>query len=515
MKQTDFERLIEGLLDPRAYPHEVERVDAIETHISQILLAGDFAYKLKKPVNLGFLDFTTLERRKFFCDEEIRLNRRLAPALYLGVEPITGSLTRPRVGGDGEALEFAVRMRRFPQEALLSRRPVTTELADRIAERVAAFHDRIPVAPSDSGYGSPPAVLGPMLDNFTHIRPCLAGPDRARIEDLAAWTRTQTKGLAPHIDRRRETGHIRECHGDMHRGNIAIVDDEVVIFDGIEFNPGLRWIDTVSEVAFLIMDLEESGHPVLARRFLNRYLQIRGDYDGLPLLALYKVYRAMVRAKVIAIRLGQDHLGADEAAGDRRELARYLALAEAYTTPRTPVLILTHGLSGSGKSSLAAALLEHLDGVQIRSDVERKRLFGLSADADSVAAVGNIYTEAASARTYQRLLEQARQVLAAGHHALVDAAFLRQAQRRPFCELAAQLGCRCRILSIQAPESVLYQRLADRRHAGQDASEADGRVLSAQLATQEPLTAAERTLCIDVDTTQAVDLPDLCARIRV
>jgi len=510
--QEDFEKLRAGLTHPRAYPHPVERIDEIETHISLVLLAGDYAYKLKKPVSLGFLDFSTLARRRFYCDEEMRLNRRLAAGIYLSVEAISGPAERPRIGGAGEAIEYAVKMRRFPQEALLDRQAPTPGLIDRLAALVARFHDAIPIAARDSGYGSRQAVIGPMRENFVHIRPRLASADQDRSDRLATWTEQRAVACGALIDARRKAGRVRECHGDMHRGNVAVVDGEVVVFDAIEFNPDLRWIDTISEVAFLVMDLEEGGYARLARRFLNRYLQLGGDYDALPLLDLYKVYRAMVRAKVIAIRLGQDQVAPGEEARERRDLERYLALAEGFTCPTKPVLILTHGVSGSGKSWLATALLDVLDAVHVRSDIERKRLFGLSPEADSTV-IGDIYTSEASQRTYARLLDVARAALNAGPHVIVDAAFLRRSQRKPFLELAAMLERPCRILSVSASAPELRQRLVARRSAGRDPSEADLDVLERQLASREPLDDAELRQAIEVDTSAEPELEELAMRL--
>lgn len=511
-QQRDFERLREGLAAPQAYPHPVQEVEQIETHISLILLAGQYAYKLKKPVALGFLDFSTLGRRRHYCEEELRLNRRLAADIYLGVEPITGSLESPRIGGGGEAIEYAVKMRRFPQEALLDQQAPTPDLIDRLAAQVARFHGEIPAAGRESSYGSKSAVITPMRQNFDHIRRRLSSAEQQGIDRLAAWTEERVQACHALIDERRTAGHIRECHGDMHRGNIAVIDGEIVIFDAIEFNPDLRWIDTISEVAFLVMDLDESGYGRLARRFLNQYLQLSGDYDALPLLGLYKVYRAMVRAKVIAIRLGQGSLEAGEERREQRDLERYLALAESYTRASEPVLILTHGVSGSGKSWLATALVEALDAVHVRSDIERKRLFGLSAEADS-AAIGDIYTSVASQRTYERLLNVARAALAGGQHVVVDATFLRRSQRKPFLELAATLARTCRILAADAPLSELRRRLMARQRAGGDPSEADMRVVQNQLASQEPLDKAELALTIQVDTRFPPDVEGLAARL--
>jgi aminoglycoside phosphotransferase family enzyme/predicted kinase len=507
--------LINGLSNPGAYPHAVQRVDYLETHISYVLLAGDYAYKLKKPVNLGFLDFSTLERRRTFCEEEVRLNRRLAPQIYLGVVPVTGTVEAPRIGGAGRVLEFAVKMRRFEQAALLTRRQLTPELADRLAERVAGFHQQIPTAALESPYGTPEAVLGPMIENFVQIRRHVSTPeDLAPLDALETWTRNRHTGLRHVIEARKRDGQVRECHGDMHRGNIALVDDELIIFDGIEFNPGLRWIDTMSEVAFLVMDLEEAGEAVAARRFLNRYLERLGDYPGLLLLDFYKVYRAMVRAKVTAIRLGQSDVAPDEAARDQADYERYVALAASYTRPRSRRLFITHGVSGCGKSRLAEGLREQLPLIHIRSDIERKRLHGLASHARSGSGVDSgLYSSEATARSYARLLELAAVVLDAGYSPLIDATFLTAAQRRPFSSLAAAKDCPCAILVPLASSDELRRRVAARAVAQNDPSEADLAVLEAQLTAVEPLSDDEQHLAVTVDTGREAALDDLLAQL--
>jgi len=508
--------IIKGLLRPQAYPHPVERVDHIETHISHVLLAGGYAYKVKKPINLGFLDFSTLARRKFFCEEEIRLNGRLAPQIYLAVVPVVGTTATPRMGGEeGTILEYAVKMRRFDQDALLTRRTLSPGLADRLAERVAAFHAEIPAAANDSAFGTPETVLGAMAENFEQIRRRLSAPEElARLRDLENWTRARHAALRPVVEARRLEGHVRECHGDMHRGNIALVNEQLVIFDGIEFNPHLRWIDTMSEVAFLVMDLEEADKTVAARRLLNRYLEHSGDYQALLALDFYKVYRAMVRAKVTAIRLGQPDVEAAEAAQDREDYERYLVLAEGYTQPRPRRLYLTHGVSGSGKSRLSAILRERLPLIHIRSDVERKRLFGLPPGARTGSSVdAGLYSEDATMRTYARLLQLAELILEAGYSPLVDATFLKAAQRRPFLDLAAEKGCACTIFEPLAPKGVLLSRVAARNAAGRDPSEADRVVLEAQFAALEPLGLDERPLAITIDTVRPPTLSDFLARL--
>ncbi|MCG6863786.1 MAG: AAA family ATPase [Chromatiaceae bacterium] len=508
---TRFDRLIAGMQDPRAYPHPVDRVEHLETHISHVLLAGDYAYKLKKPLDLGFLDYSTREKRRFCCDEELRLNRRLAPKFYLAVVPIAGSIERPRVGGEGEVIEYAVKMRRFGQDDLLTRLSISRSLADCIAERLADFHATVPATDDASEYGTHSALIGPMLENFEQIRAHLSDEKMlARLQPLEIWTRARRDALWHVLDRRRREGRIRECHGDMHRGNIALVDGGLVIFDGIEFNPELRWIDTMSELAFLVMDLEEAGEADGARRLLNRYLELSGDYAGLLVLDFYKVYRAMVRAKVTAIRLGQEDVEPGEAARDREDFERYVALAEGYTKGKPKGLIITHGVSGTGKSRLAMELRERLPLIHIRSDLERKRLFGLPVQARTGSGIqAGIYTPEAGDRTYRRLQELASLVLDAGYSPFVDATFLKMSRRAPFLGLATQKGCPCIILDLAASSNLLRERVGRRQAKGTDPSEADLRVLEAQLASDEPLAQAERSLAIGVDSNRPPKLEEL------
>ncbi|TCS70900.1 hypothetical protein EDC61_11353 [Sulfuritortus calidifontis] len=478
--------LIAGLLAPDAYPHPAGQVRLIETHISWVLIAGEFAYKLKKPLDLGFLDFSTLEKRRHFCEEEIRLNRRLAPDIYLDVVPVTGSLAAPRIGGAGPVLEWAVRMRAFPPEATLDRaNAISAAQVDAIADVIARFHRGLPAASTDSPYGEPAAVLQPAQENFAQIR--ALQPECSllgRLDALEAWTRSEGQRLAPRLAERKRAGAIRECHGDLHLGNIAWVNDAPLIFDCIEFNPGLRWIDLLSELAFLFMDLMHRARPDLAWRLLNRYLEHTGDYTGLDVFRFYLVYRAMVRAKVATIRARQQPSPASE-------LPDYLALAETLAQPQPAALFLMHGVSGSGKTWLAQMALERFGAVRLRSDVERKRLFGLDALDDSRRIEGGIYTEAASARTFQNLLELATTLLQAGYRVIVDATFLKQAHRAPFVALAEARGLPLRILDLQADEPLLRQRVQQRMARADDASEADLAVLEAQLQAVEPFTAAE------------------------
>lgn len=491
----------------RSWPDPVAgaRIRVVETHISYVVLAGRFAYKIKKAVNLGFLDFSSLEKRRQCCEDEIRLNRRLAPEIYLDVVALTGTPSAPRIGGGGEAIEYAVRMRRFAQSGLLDRRlarnGVAPEVIDALADRVAAFHEQAARCPRGAGYGSPGVVREAMAENFRQLRRYSPGDMHAGLlGELERWSDAAGEGLASMMDDRRSAGWVRECHGDLHLGNIALVRGQPLIFDCIEFNADLRWIDVFNEIAFMVMDLEKRGRPDHAYRFLSRYLERTGDYAGLPLLGFYKVYRALVRAKVAAIRGGQE----DQAACCR-EMAvcgQYLEYARRTMLPRSRFVVLLHGLSGSGKSWVAQILLEARGAVRVRSDVERKRLAGLPPGSNSRSPINRgIYDEEMTAATYARLVELSRQVLAAGYPVVVDAASLKVWQREVFRGLAEKLAVPFLVLACRAPEDVLRQRVVARARVGNDPSEADPAILEQQARALEPLAGEELERSLAVDTT--------------
>lgn len=469
----------------------------IETHISWVILSGGFAYKLKKPLDLGFLDFSTLEKRRQACEEEIRLNRRLAPQIYLQAVPVTGTVEAPRIGGEGPVLEWAVKMRAFPQDATLDRaQRLLPEQIDAIAERIATFHAEIEPAPEGSAFGQPDQVRRPVMQNFLQIR-ALDPPQSVLglLEKLEGWAVAEGERLNDHFATRLARGFIRECHGDLHLGNIAWVDGGPLIFDGIEFNPFLRFIDVTNEIAFLAMDLFHRGEDRLAWRFLNRYLEYSGDYAGLAALRYYMVYRAMVRAKVSAIRASQQ----SALLNDYSDCIGYLKLALCLATPSSPALILMHGVSGSGKTVLSQQLLEDLGAIRIRSDVERKRLFGLGPLDRSGTIPGGIYTPEANQRTRERLRRLAEALLGDNFRVIADATFIDATWRQPFESLAEACGIGWCIVAPDVPEAVLRERVAQRSHARHDASEADLGVLERQLENRQPLTEEERQHLVETN----------------
>jgi len=486
--------LLRALLDPNRSPLPARPVELMETHASWVLLAGDYAYKIKKPITLPFLDYGTLAKRRACCEAELQLNRRYAPELYLEVAAIGGTAQAPQWCGD--AIEYAVKMRRFPEAARLDHlcagNELTPDHASLLAAEIADFHGRAAVAAADSRFGTPEQALDFALENFTELYALMPAPaDRARLAALEAWTRRQHKHCKAGISARKQAGRVRACHGDLHLGNLVLLAGRVVPFDCIEFNEDFRWIDVASELAFTLVDLLDHGQPGLACWLLNEWLALTGDFDALRVLRFYAAYRALVRAKVAAIRAGQED-GA--AAGSDLAAARgYLDLAERICHPPPLRLTISHGVSGSGKSRAARKLL--LDDprcatIRLRSDVERKRLFGLAATAKSGSPIdGGIYTAQAHAATYGRLEELAQLALHEGWSVIVDAAFLRRSERETFHRLAANNDAAFAILACAAPVAELRRRVAARSG---DASEATLEVLEKQLRWIEPLDDEER-----------------------
>jgi aminoglycoside phosphotransferase family enzyme/predicted kinase len=497
-------KLIRGLMWPKAYPHPVTDIRLIETHISWVLLTGEYAYKIKKPVDYGFLNFSTLAQRRHFCHEELRLNRRLAADWYLEVVPVTGAYERPRMGGNGTPIEYAVKMRQFPTAMTLKDRVKSGAFGqseiDQITRLLADFHTRIAKASDDSPFGDSADIKRWFEENYVHLRPRLQSADRlAQLQAIEAWGLAEWRAQSALMEQRKQAGFVRECHGDMHLGNMTLVDGEVVLFDCIEFNPLLRWIDVVSEAAFLMIDLLHFGLDTLAFRFINRYLHHTGDYQGVTLLRYYLVYRALVLAKVSLLRAEQQH---DSALREQNlaEYGVYADLAERFIQASSPMLLITHGFSGSGKSHYANLLAERLGAIQIRSDIERKRLYGFQADQGTGSAPNSgIYTPYATQSTYEMLLAEARTVLESGFTAIIDATFLKSAQRAPFRQLAQQCGIPLKILDFRASDHVLHERILQRQQQT-DVSEATIEVLQSQRQTAEALSPEERENTITVDS---------------
>jgi len=484
------QQLVEALCAPHFFPR-IPRLE--ETHISWVLLTGHDAYKIKKAVDLGFLDFTTLEKRRFYCNEELRLNRRLAPDLYLDVVMIGGTPNAPILGNE-PAVEYAVHMKRFAQTGIMNRLlphgHIHNDHIDKLASLIAEFHNKLIPAEADSPHSATTEIDKAAMQNFDHLPQLIReSNDISLMETVRKATVATYTACEPLFKQRAAAGKIRECHGDLHLGNIVILDDRPIPFDCIEFSASLRWIDVISEISFTVMDLLRRGHSAFAWRLLNAYLENTGDYQGCRVLRFYLGYRAMVRAKIASIRAGQR---GSRMRNELKSCRSYLRLAHNCLTSRHPAVIIMHGLPGCGKSTVAQFALERLGAIRIRSDVERKRMFGLSPLADSKAMIGDIYSEEITRKTYGRLEELAKEVIAAGLPVIIDAAFMLRAERKIFQSLANNFGVPFLIASVETDPALIEERLTIRSRQRSDASEADISVMQKLKDVQEILDEQER-----------------------
>jgi aminoglycoside phosphotransferase family enzyme/predicted kinase len=503
--------LIERLLDPAAYPHPVEAVTLIQTHVSYLLLAGPYAYKVKKPVDMGFLDFRTLADREHFCRRELTLNRRLCPTMYLAVVPIVEAAGQVRVGGDGPPVEWAVQMLRLPAErmlpALLAAGAVTPADVTRIAERLAAFHATAATGAEIDAFGAPATVRHNIEENFAQLQPFVGQtlpPGHARrLADAADTFLRDHPGLfADRIQRH----HIRDCHGDVHAGSICLTDD-LAIFDCIEFNDRFRYGDVAAEVAFLAMDLDHYGRADLAWAFVAAYARAAGDHGLASLLDFYKAYRAVVRGKVESFRSAQASVPEPERQAAAAAAREYFDLAFTYAGGvARPALLITCGLMGTGKTALAGALARRLALVHLSADATRKRLGGLRPTDHAYTAFGQgLYSPEMSRRTYDALLADAYTWLGRGCSVVIDASFKRAGERARARALAASLDVPFAAVECVCPAAIVRQRVTDRLTAPGTLSDARWELYAAQRADFDPVVDLHPDEHLTVDTTAPLE----------
>jgi aminoglycoside phosphotransferase family enzyme/predicted kinase len=496
---------LSALLTPKAFPHPVDAVQLIETPISWVLLAGDFAYKLKRPVRYPFIDLTDPKHRERLCEQELRLNRRFAPGLYLEVCRIVQEGGQARIGGEGAVLEHAVRMRRFPAEEqldrLLAQQRVQPEELAGFGRELAKIHAGLPVVPAAESWGQPAQIQALLIRNLMECADAarVLGLSQA-VLDLKEPLQQRLPVAAAVMAARRASGRVRECHGDLHSRNIVRLDGHLTAFDCLEYEPAFRWIDVADEIAFLASDLATRERPAHGHAFLAAYLAESGDYQACRVLRLYEAHRALVRAKVAALSAaGTDGRGRDALLAEHASLVAHAGRSLCGGSPR---LILMHGLSGSGKTWLATQLAQALPALHVRSDVERKRRAGLTPLTRSHSDLGaGLYTKGATAAVYAHLAGAAEDMLAGGCTVIVDATFLHREQRAPLLQLAARCRVGAHLVCCTAPQAVLRQRIQARQARADDPSEAGLAVLKAQQSDGEPLGTGEACEVIKVDTT--------------
>lgn len=500
--------LVTAMLDAKSYPHPVVgAIEQHETHISRVFLAGEFAYKIKKPIVSDFLDYSSAEKRHDCCVEELRLNQRYADDLYENIAVIRQLNDQITVDGPGVASDYAVRMKRFPESDVLSSclkaRELSRDEIDQLATSIASFHNNAAVSVSSMTFGSPLNILKDAMDNLQALSKAFrndaqsAVTMRDQLKSLSDWTAEFHRKHQDVFRERQRQGRIRECHGDLHLSNIVRWNNRWVPFDGIEFRDEFRWIDVLNDIAFLKMDFAASGRSRAGQLLINTYLQETGDYRSLQLLQWYTVYRALVRAKVAAMRADQQSPTSEDYQHSKRDCESHIQLAFELSQPVEQFLWITHGLSGSGKSRGSEQIAADVGALRIRSDSERKRLLNLMADEQvGSQQAEDVYSRQSTNQIYEHLRSVSGEIIKAGFPVIVDATFLKSEHRDAFRQLADSLKVPFGILHFDAELHELRRRLILRKEEARDPSDADTSVLDLQIASQNPLTAEEQALVV-------------------
>jgi aminoglycoside phosphotransferase family enzyme/predicted kinase len=502
-----LDRLIQAMSNPGIYPHKPTSVRIVQTHISVVFIAGDLVYKIKKPVNFGFLDFTTLEKRKHFCEREVYLNSRFSEGVYLGVASIYDGPSGVNLQGDGPEIEVAVLMKHLPEHRtmlrMLENDLVTTEMLERLADRLAHLHAAAPTGPEIAGYGSFEVIAQNLRENYDQTKPYVGRTiDRQTHEAIFALSLKFMEDHRSLFEQRMAGGFVRDCHGDLHLDHIVILNG-IILYDCIEFNDRFRYGDVASDLGFLQMDFDFRGYPAFAERIARRYADSSGDLQLLKLLSFYKAYRAYVRGKVVGFTLDEPEVFQEEKQSAVEEANRYFRLSLSYFMPQPPpFLIITCGLTGTGKSFIAARLGKRLGIEPIRSDLVRKEIHKVPPFEHRLDKYGaGIYTSRASESTYEALLERARLSLDKGESVILDASFIRRMDRRRAFELAQDLKARFLLLKCDAPGDVIRARLDRRMKEATDPSEGRWEIFQQQKVDCESIQDDEVAYCRQWDST--------------
>ncbi|MBH8551267.1 AAA family ATPase [Nostocaceae cyanobacterium CENA357] len=502
MTEATLPALIEQMLQPGFYPHAVtEPIQLVQTHISYVLLTGDYAYKIKKPANFGFLDFSTLEKRQHFCQEELRLNQRGAAELYLEVLPATQIGEQYHLGGTGEPVEYVLKMRQFPQESLFSNLFEQGKLNETHLEElgrvVAQYHAKTTTNDYIRSFGEVFQVRAAFDENYEQTEKYIGGPQtQVQFDETKAYTERFFAERQELFQSRMQNDYIRECHGDLHLRNIALWQDQILLFDCIEFNEPFRFVDVMFDIAYAVMDLEAQQRKDLSNAYLNTYIEQTGDWEGLQVLPIYLNRQSYVRAKVTSFLLDDPGVPTTVKEEAAKTAAKYYKLAWEYTKPKQGQLILMSGLSGSGKSTTAKYLARQLAAIHIRSDAVRKHLGGIPL---SERGGDDLYTAEMTQKTYARLLELGTILANQGFSVILDAKYDRQQLRQEVIEQAEKYQIPLKIIYCTAPVEVIKERLVNRTG---DIADATVDLLASQIQQAEPSTDSEKPYTQVWDTTQ-------------
>lgn len=497
--------LIQDMSKTDFYPHSIQgSIQVLQTHISYIFLTGEYAYKLKKPVDMGFLDFSTLEKRRYYCQQELALNRPIAPEIYLDVLPITQEEETLEIDGKGEIVDYVVKMRQFPQTALFSEMEkagkLTESLLAQLGKRVAKFHQEAKTNDYIGEFGQPEKIERAIENNYKQTEKYVGSvQDQKQFLETKAFTDRFFQDYNALLKKRVNDHFIRECHGDLHLKNICYWRDKIQLFDRIEFNEPFRFVDVMYDVAFTIMDLEFRKRQELATVFLNNYLEQTGDWEGVQLLPLYLTRQAYVRGKVNSLMLDDPNIAEEEKQKAQEKAKQYYHLAWQYTQPQQGQLWMMSGLSGSGKTTVAREIAKQKEAIHLRSDAVRKHLAGIDPEA-----VGNedIYRPEMTEKTYERLLEIGSLLASKGWNVILDAKYDRQLMREAVITEAKRHHLSLQIIYCTAPMEILLDRVAKRQG---DISDATPNLLAQQQANAEPFTETEEAYVTTIDTRKSIE----------
>jgi len=515
---------IEAMKKPEFYPHKPAKVEFIQTHISCVFIAGDFVYKIKKPLRFDFLDFTTLDKRKFFCEEELTLNKRLAPGTYLDVVAISRTARGDITLGEGvEVIDYAVRMKKLPPDkmlrTLLAHGTADEKTMDALAEKIALFHRNARTGDRIDDMGTIENIRHNNEENFTETADCVnVTIPGYQYEFIRGYVNAFLMKNKSTFEKRIADHRIRDCHGDLHLDHICM-NEEITIFDCIEFNERFRWGDVAEDVAFLTMDIDFNGYPQQAENFVQSYIKYSGDTDLLRLLNFYRCYYAFVRGKVTSLRLSQKESNANEQREIIQSAKRYFDLAYTYAARLDkPVLILTAGLMGSGKSYQARDLAWRLGAEIIRTDVLRKALFDIKATERRYEHFGaGIYSDDISRLVYEKALALAEQKMKQGKTVIIDASFKKRAERLRALALAEKLQIRFFVLECVCPDDVTQKRLEKRVLDNDNVSDGRWELFQKQKIDFETIDeiAADCRFKIDTSVKPEIDRQDIIRKIKM
>lgn len=492
------DKLIERMLEADFYPHAVKQpIEILQTHCSIVFLTGNYAYKMKKIVNFGFLDYSTLPKRHHFLKAELEMNRAIAPDLYIEVLPIYQHNDDFNWHGEGEIVEYVLKMNQFPQENLLiniyESGKLTSQHIQELGKLVAQFHQNTPTNQYITSFGTPEKIAESITQNYQQTLKYIGiAQNQRQYEQTKAFTDNFLKNNRDILQKRQIDGKIRECHGDLHLKNICVWQDKIQLFDRIEFNEPFRFVDVMYDVAFAVMDLDAKGEKALANLFLNTYLEETGDWEGLQVLPLYLSRQAYVRAKVTSFLLDDTAISEAEKAQAKATASAYYHLAWQYTQAKKGKIIMMSGLSGSGKTTIASAKARELNAIHIRTDAVRKHLANIPLDAKGEQ---EIYSQAMTAKTYTRLLDLAKILTPQGFTVILDGKFDRHCWRQPVLDFAFNNNIDLEIIYCQAPLEILRDRILQRKN---DISDATPELLQQQQAQWEDFTEAEKVIMSNV-----------------